>query len=218
MNAHLQNSKCGTPAGLFSFGTLAAMTAPAPAPPDDDRHADWVRALARGDEAALGRLYDATLGKVYGFALRLTGKPESAEEVVGEVYLQAWRQAERFDATRGSVIAWLMMLTRSRALDLLRRADPAESHPEPDVLLADREGETARPLEALLELEERSRLSEVLNALTPIQRQMVALAFYRDLSHQEIADHTGLPLGTVKSHIRRALDKLRPLLEGHRHG
>ena len=194
------------------------MTDPATTPSDADAHADWVRALAGGDEAALGRLYDATLGKVYGFALRLTGKPEAAEEVVGEVYLQVWRQADRYDGERGSVMAWLMMLTRSRALDSLRRADPAESHPEPDALLVDREGEGSRPLDSLLELEEHSRLAEALAALAPVQRQLIALAFYRDLSHQEIADYSGLPLGTVKSHIRRALDKLRPLLEGVRHG
>lgn len=195
-----------------------SLAKPEPPPSEDAAHAALVAGLARGDEAALGRLYEITLGKVYGFALRLTGKPESAEEVVGEVYFQAWRQAERFDATRGSVMAWLMMLTRSRSLDLLRRADQAESHPEPDTLINEVAGEGGRPLEALLEFEDKSRLAEALDELSPVQRQMIALAFFRDLSHQEIADHSGLPLGTVKSHIRRALEKLRPLLEGVRHG
>jgi RNA polymerase sigma-70 factor (ECF subfamily) len=188
-----------------------------PALPEESRHADCMARIAQGEHAALGELYDATLGKVYGFALRLTGKPESAEEVVGDVFLQTWRQAERFDATRGSVMAWLMMLTRSRALDLLRRVDQAESHPDPDTLVAEVEGTGGRPVELLLETERRSGMNEALQHLSPVQRQLIALAFFRDLSHQEIADHTQLPLGTVKSHIRRALEKLRPLLEQHRH-
>lgn len=189
-----------------------------PALPEESKHAECMQRIAAGDHAALGELYDATLGKVYGFALRMTGKPESAEEVVGDVFLQTWRQASRFDPARGTVMAWLMMLTRSRALDLLRRTDVAESHPEPDLLIADLAAEGGRPVELLLEMELRSGMLAAMQSLSAVQRQMVALAFFRDLSHQEIADHTGLPLGTVKSHIRRALEKLRPLLEEHRHG
>jgi RNA polymerase sigma factor, sigma-70 family len=173
----------------------------------------WVNAMASGDELALGALYDATLGKVYGLALRITGKAEAAEEVVGDVYLQAYRDAARFDAGRGPVIAWLMMLTRSRALDHLRRCDPADSHPDPDTLHPERHVGENDPLDGLLQVEGNLRLKTALAELLPVQRQMLALAFYRDLSHQEIADSTGLPLGTVKSHIRRALEKLKPLLE-----
>ena len=173
----------------------------------------WVEAMARGDESALIRLYDATLGKVYGLALRITGKPESAEEVVSDVYLQAFREAARFNAERGVVMAWLMMVTRSRALDHLRRSDPAESHPDPDLLQSERHIGENDPLDGLLEIEDNARLAAALKALAPAQRQMLGLAFYRDLSHKEIAAVTGLPLGTVKSHIRRALEKLKPLLE-----
>lgn len=173
----------------------------------------WVNAMAAGDESALGMLYDATLGKVYGLALRITGKAESAEEVVSDVYLQAYRDAARFNAERGVVIAWLMMLTRSRALDHLRRCDTAESHPDPDTLHPERHVGENDPLDTLLELEGNARLQAALDALVPMQRQMLALAFFRDLSHQEIADATGIPLGTVKSHIRRALEKLKPILE-----
>lgn len=200
--------------GFISMPTRCAN----PALPEESRHAEYMQRIAQGEHAALGELYDATLGKVYGFALRLTGKPESAEEVVGDVFLQTWRQAARFDASRGSVMAWLMMLTRSRALDLLRRADHAESHPEPDILIAEIAGEGGRPVELLLATELRLGMNEAMQSLSPVQRQLIALAFFRDLSHQEIADHTQLPLGTVKSHIRRALEKLRPLLEQHRHG
>lgn len=188
-----------------------------PPPSEPDVYHDLVSAMARGDESALGRLYDLTLGKVYGFSLRLTGKPELAEEAIAEVYYQAWRQADRFDPARGSVMAWLMMLTRSRALDLLRRSDQAESHPDPDIFQEHPEDERGRPMERLMEGQNRSRIADALATLSPVQRQMLSLAFFRDLSHQEIADHSGLPLGTVKSHIRRALERLRPLLEGTRH-
>jgi len=172
----------------------------------------WLASVAQGDKDALGKLYDATLGKVYGLALRITGKAESAEEVVSDVYFQAYREAGRFDAERGVVIAWLLMLTRSRALDHLRRRDIAESHPEPHSLHPERHIAEACPLDRLLELEANVRLREAMNELMPLQRQMLALSFFRDLSHQEIAGQTGIPLGTVKSHIRRALEKLKPLL------
>lgn len=181
-----------------------------------DPHAQqrlWITAMAAGDELALSQLYDATLGKVYGLALRITGKPESAEEVVSDVYLQAFREAARFDAERGVVLAWLMMITRSRALDHLRRRDMAESHPEPHSLHPERHVGENDPLDGLLELESNSRLRTAFEKLAPLQRQMLALSFFRDLSHQEIAGQTGMPLGTVKSHIRRALEKLKPFLE-----
>lgn len=182
----------------------------------DPQHAEqrgWITAMAAGDQLALGKLYDATLGKVYGLALRITGKAECAEEVASDVYLQAYRDAARFDAERGVVIAWLMMLTRSRAIDHLRRRDIAESHPEPDTLHPERHLGENDPLDGLLTLEGNTRLQAALQELAPMQRQMLALSFFRDLSHQEIADYTGIPLGTVKSHIRRALEKLKPFLE-----
>ena len=198
----------------FSFDKLSGMLLKSTtvAEPQDTQFRLWLTAIAQGDKDALGKLYDATLGKVYGLALRITGKAESAEEVVSDVYFQAYREAGRFDAERGVVIAWLLMLTRSRALDYLRRRDIAESHPEPHSLHPERHVAEACPLDKLLELERNLRLKEAMNELIPLQRQMLALSFFRDLSHQEIAGQTGIPLGTVKSHIRRALEKLKPLL------
>ncbi len=197
--------------GFVKLGTMPPK--PDTLDPHHSQHRAWIADMAKGDEAALGSLYDATLGKVYGLALRITGKAESAEEVVSDVYLQAYREATRFDAERGVVIAWLMMITRSRALDYLRRRDMAESHPEPDILHPERHIGENDPLNGLLELECHARLQAALGELVPMQRQILALSFFRDLSHQEIALHTGMPLGTVKSHIRRALEKLKPFLE-----
>jgi RNA polymerase sigma-70 factor (ECF subfamily) len=165
--------------------------------------------MAGGDEAALGELYDATLGKVYGLALRITGRPETAEDVVAEVYQQAWYQAARYQPDRGRPLTWLLTMARSRALDQLRGRDKAELHPEPDTLaepLAKAEG---GPIDMLLAVERAGILHTALARLRPIQRQLLALAFYRDLTHQEIAEQTRLPLGTVKTHLRKALLRLK---------
>lgn len=173
--------------------------------------ATWVRRMALGDEAALGFLYDATLAKVYSLALKVTGNRALAEDATTETYWQAWREAIRFDAERGVVIAWLLMMTRSRALDLMRKQDGASSHPEPTLLITDFPTDT-NPLGYLLTSEDNSALKSAITSLSPIQRQMIALAFYKDLSHQEISNATGLPLGTVKSHLRRAQDTLKASL------
>jgi RNA polymerase sigma-70 factor (ECF subfamily) len=175
--------------------------------------AGLVLQMAAGEEAALGEFYDATLGKVYGLALRITCPTDAAEDVAAEVYTQAWRQAGRYDPARGRPLAWLLTMCRSRALDSLRRRDEADAHPEPETLAEPVEAEGADPLDMLETVERNGALHTALQALTPIQRQLLALAYYRDLTHQEIAAHAGLPLGTVKSHIRKALLRLRAVLE-----
>lgn len=170
--------------------------------------------MAAADAAALGEFYDATLGKVYGLALRITGRADAAEDVAAEVYHQAWRQAGRYDAARGRPLTWLLTLAHSRALDSLRRRDEAESHPEPEILAEPEVDPRAGPLDLLLGVERDSAVYAALQRASPIQRQLLALAFYRDLSHQEIADHTSLPLGTVKTHLRKGLSALHAALSG----
>lgn len=163
-------------------------------------------------EAALDELYQATLGKVYGLALRITGQADAAEEVTVEVYHQAWRQADRFDPARGRPLAWLLTLTRSRSLDWLRRRDEAAPHPQPERLIDPMSATGADPLDLLLGVERDGLLHAALSRLTSVQRQLLTLAFYQDLSHREIADHTRLPLGTVKTHIRKGLAQLQATL------
>jgi RNA polymerase sigma-70 factor (ECF subfamily) len=172
----------------------------------------WVLLMAGGDEAALGLLYGATLSRVYGLALRICGRRDLAEDVVVETFWQAWREATRFDAGRGEVLAWLLMMCRSRALDALRRKDDAESHPEPELLMMEQPEGSGSPLDQLLGAEQAGLVNAAMSSLTAIQRQLLALAFYKGLSHQEICDHTGLPLGTVKSHLKRAQDGLKTAL------
>lgn len=177
------------------------------ATPDQARLASMVSAMARGDESGLGALYDAAASRVYSLALRITRSSAAAEDVTAEVFHQSWRNAGSFDAARGSVMTWLLTMCRSRAIDHLRRRDEAESHAEPELLA---EATTADdPQELLSALESHSALRAALNDLAPVQRQMIALAFYRGLSHQEIADHCQMPLGTVKTHVRKAIERLR---------
>ncbi len=166
--------------------------------------------MADGDESALAAFYDATVAKAYGLALRIVGSPAAAEEVVLDTYHQAWREARRFDAQRGAPMAFLMMMCRSRALDARRSRDQAVLHEDPASLVAAADHPCGDdPVEFLTGIEERSALHGALALLAPAQRQMVALAFFRGLTHEEIAAHAALPLGTVKSQIRRALDALR---------
>ena len=179
----------------------------------EDKLTPLLAAMAKGDEQALGAFYDATVNRVFGLALRIVRQRDSAEEVVEEVYLQAWQQAARYDSSRGKPLTWLLTICRSRALDYLRRADEAISHPEPETLADELYDERADPEALLLAVERNTQLYAILNELSPVQRQLLALAFFRGLTHQEIADHTQLPLGTIKSHVRKALEQMRERLE-----
>jgi len=172
----------------------------------------WIADIARGDEQALGRLYDETLGRVHGVALRITRNRQAAEEVTADVYWQVWRQAARYDAARGSALAWILTIARSRALDSLRRADDAESHPEPETLLESETSAETDPQDLCAATQRNHALHAVMAQLDALPRQLLALAFFRGLTHEEIAAQTTLPLGTVKSHIRRALAALRDAL------
>jgi len=179
---------------------------------DETRLRGWIAAMASGDQQALGALYDSTAGRVYGLALRITRNAQAAEDVSVEVYWQAWRQALRFDAARGNAMTWLLTIARSRALDHLRRADDAEPHPEPETLVAAESSSEGDPRDLLEATERHHAVHAALATLDALPRQLLALAFFRGLTHEEIAASTGLPLGTVKTHIRRALASLRATL------
>ena len=169
--------------------------------------------IERGDATALTTLYDTTAPRVYALALRVAGDRSAAEEIVSDVYLQVWDQAGRYDPQRGRVLAWMMMMCRSRALDLLRRRDPALLHPDPTVLCAEAVSQDEDPLDILLTLERDSAIALAIARLDARERSLLSLAFFRGLTHQEIAAHTGMPLGTIKTALRRAMQTMRPVLE-----
>jgi|SRR5688572_26897288 RNA polymerase sigma factor (sigma-70 family) len=168
--------------------------------------------MRKGDERALESLYDATVGKLYALASAILRHAQDAEDVVCATYEQAWESAAQYDPGRASALGWLMMMCRSRALDQLRKRK-LQSTPLAVIGLVETD-ETAAPPDDLLSLvQENSRVHAALAALSEERRQLVSLSFLRDLTHTEIAELTGMPLGTVKSHLRRALSELRVKLE-----
>lgn len=181
--------------------------------PDADALGALLRRICGADEAAFATFYDATVGRVYGLALRILREPRAAEDVAEEVFFQVWRQAPRYDPGRGRPLAWVLTMARSRALDHLRRRDPAQSHPEPDTLLDAEPAAEDGPQDLLAASRDCGALHRALASLDPLPRQLIALAFFRGYTHEEIALHADLPVGTVKSHIRRGLAVLRGILD-----
>lgn len=175
---------------------------------------DLCTRMAAGDERALAELYDAHARSIYSLALRIVGRPAEAEDVTQDVFTQAWQSAARFDASRGNVAAWLLVMTRTRALDRLRRERrrPADSA-EPSTF--DRIPNDAPGVDMVMATsQEAARARAAVEALPPVQREAVELAYFEGLTHSEIAARTSQPLGTVKTRIRSAMQQLRAALAG----
>ena len=168
-----------------------------------------VAAIEARDADALGELYDRHAARLLGLAHRILGDTGEAEEVVQETFLHAWKAASSFDPSRGSVVAWLLVAARSRSIDRLRTRKPA----------APRSPTGADPLERIpaagdIEAESAAREWEsecraAIGKLPSEQREALDLAYFEGLTHSEIAQRTGTPLGTVKTRIRLGLMKLR---------
>ncbi|HYW09046.1 MAG TPA: sigma-70 family RNA polymerase sigma factor [Longimicrobium sp.] len=173
-----------------------------------------VRRMAAGDEAALGLLYDRWSPMLHSVALRIVGDPSDAEEVLEETFWQAWRQAGRFEETRGGVSTWLSMMLRSRALDRIRARGRLREERWDSALDPATAGEDTRGApDSHAEQDEMRRLVTAAVAQLPAeQRQTVELAYFRGMSQTEIAAALGQPLGTVKTRARLALQKLREAL------
>ncbi|HEY0826033.1 MAG TPA: sigma-70 family RNA polymerase sigma factor [Ramlibacter sp.] len=176
-----------------------------------DRMADRALPLARR-EAAFQELYELTSRKLYGLALRVVGKRDWAEDVLQEAYLQVWRVADTYRGALSPPLAWLGMVVRSRAIDFLRRrtSERADVAVEIDSAFEDAvPGDAANPMDTHQASEAAWALHECLRKLEARQREVLSLAYLRDLSHGELATRLQLPLGTVKTWIRRGLDQLR---------
>jgi len=180
---------------------------------DDTALAALIERIVGHDEKALEALYDATSSRVHGLALRIVQRAALAEEVVEDTYWQVWRQAPRFDAGRGRPLTWLLAMARSRAIDALRRDERFRHEELPEEGVADDAGH-APPAQDLLDATRgATALHAALAGLEPKARQLVSLAFFRGLTHEEIAEQESLPLGTVKSLIRRSLQQLKRALQ-----
>jgi RNA polymerase sigma-70 factor, ECF subfamily len=180
----------------------------------EDPLVDIVRRVAKGDQAALGQLYDVTSAAVYGLVRRMLGDASAAEEITIDVYSQVWRLAPGYSEEKGSPTTWLLVLARSRALDHLRsvtrrireREHPIEfvaelSHPGPN------------PEMTVISENRRQIIQAVLADLPPEQLELIQMAFFEGLTHNEVAERTGIPLGTIKSRIRAGMTRMRELLE-----
>lgn len=167
----------------------------------------------REAEAALRELYDLTSSRLFGLAMRVVRNREWAEDVVQEAYLNIWRIAGDYRMALSPPLAWMGVVVRSRALDFLRRraseradvAVPLDEAEEAQALA----GEGDSPMDTAQASEQAWALHECLRKLEAKQREVVSLAYLRDLSHSELAQQLSLPLGTVKSWIRRGLEQLR---------
>jgi RNA polymerase sigma factor (sigma-70 family) len=177
------------------------------APPDNEDMA-LVRRMTARDQSALEFFYRASIGRVYGLALRITRNQATAEEVAQDVYVQLWHRASSFEPLRGSLLAWTLTICRSRAIDALRRRDPAILDPEPTERLDALLESGGNPQDLLHASRQNAELHAAMQRLSPKQRQLLSLAFFGDLSHSELAAQTGFPLGTVKSTMRRTLAML----------
>jgi len=175
---------------------------------------DLVQAMAKGDEGALSSVYEQTAAQVYGIARAILSCKEDAEEVVCDVYAYAWQHATAYDPTRGSVQAWLAIIAKSRAIDRRRRRCDHVSLDETSqqALAGSLIDERLDPESMLSRNQAGYALHIALQSLTPRRQQLIDLAFFQGLSHQELADAIGMRLGTVKSHLRRALATLQDRL------
>lgn len=171
--------------------------------------------MAQGEVQAMSTLYDATISRVYNLVRRFAPDDASAQDVTQEVYLQAWQQAQRFDAERGAAIAWLLNLARSRALDAWRKlaSSPVVVNGDMADLASNNLTEALQPLDFLDAADRASALHAALQTLPAAARQIISLAFFHDMSHTDISTHLRMPLGTVKSTLRRALLRLRDHLQ-----
>jgi len=199
----------------LSSGGAATRPAPAVGPlPALSQLPMLVAQMAQGRQEALASLYDETSPMLNGLLRRMLDKPEDAEEVLLDVYLKAWKNAAAYSDQRGSVQAWLVIMARNSAIDRIRqhRAQPRvvglelESGIDPVSPDASPEVQTAAG-------QRRRRIQNIVAQLPPEQRQAVELAFFSGLTHFELAEKLGEPLGTVKSRIRMGLMRLRTLLE-----
>ena len=184
----------------------------ATAQPRDERWDVLVGRMARGDQRALASLYDATAGAVHALVGRIVKDDAMAEEVAGDVYLQAWHQAVRYDVARGSALAWLLAIARTRAIDRIRVGVAARATLEPVEKAAAVPCGRPGPEDTCSADERRRQVRAALDGLPSEQRETVELSYFDGLSHGEIAARLRQPLGTVKTRIRLAMTKLRDAL------
>jgi RNA polymerase sigma-70 factor (ECF subfamily) len=186
---------------------------------EDDPLAPLLAAIRRRDPTALAELYTQTADRLYQVIHCLLNHAQDAEDILSELFIRVWNEADCHDPARGPVIAWLIVMARSRALDALRRQQSARFHSAVPAIdhtasasVASADLCVPSPVNVLSYWQADSKVRAALTQLNDAQRQLIYLAFFEGLTHAEIATHMALPLGTVKSHLRRAQHTLEQLL------
>lgn len=172
--------------------------------------------VALGDQTAFAQFYEITSSHLYGVALRILRDPPAAEEILQEAYVNVWHHAGSYEAAKSQPLTWLTTIVRNRCLDQLRRREvdtvtltsDDDDAPEHDV-----PSDAMTPAEMLIAGAEARSVKDCVDTLDAGPKQAIALAFYQGLSHSELADHLRQPLGTVKSWVRRGLERLKACLD-----
>jgi RNA polymerase sigma-70 factor (ECF subfamily) len=176
-----------------------------------------IRRMVDADETALGALYDRWVRSLYSLVLHLLRDPDEAEDVVEETFWQAWRKADSYEPSRGAVSTWLLTIGRRKALDRLRaRKRNREDSIESESVFADLPSPSPDPESQAEGSDLREHVRAALRELPNEQREVLELGYFSGLSQAEIAEKTGQPLGTVKTRMRLAMQKLREPLSIHR--
>ncbi|MDJ0911888.1 MAG: sigma-70 family RNA polymerase sigma factor [Woeseiaceae bacterium] len=172
---------------------------------------------AAGDRRAFNRLYDKTSPYLFAIAIRMVHRRPAAEDVLQDAYVQVWHRAGDYHAQRGSVLGWMTALVRYRAIDLLRKNRNGTPFDEDAPIGAGRSPDSGNPDDSAMmsaaASEDTDFLNECVSRLSGSQRQSIALAFFQGLTHAELAQRLTLPLGTIKSRLRRGLKRLKQCLD-----
>lgn len=191
-------------------GAVDPLSQPAPRPSSRHELAPLLQRVAGGDRAALSSLYSKTCAKLFGICSHVLGNPAEAEEVLQEVYVTVWRNAGRYDEARASPITWLAVLARNRSIDRLRVRSVATAPLDAADNIAD---DTESAFDVVERDQENRRLANCLEELEDRQRSVIRAAFLDGATYPELAEREAVPLGTMKSWIRRGLMRLRGCLE-----
>jgi len=170
-----------------------------------------LHACARGDRTALHSLYKETAPQLFGLALRILRNRELAEEIVQDSFVLVWGNAHTFDPGRGAAMAWLARIVRNRCIDLIRRR--GRETPLDHGTIESWEDPASSPADLAALSSDARRLHDCLDELEECPRKVLKLVYYEGMTYQEVAVHLGVPLGTVKSWVRRSLIRLRGCLE-----
>ena len=182
--------------------------------PSKEDLSELLARCALSDQRAFEALYQASSAKLFGVAVRITRRRDWAEEVLQESFVKIWHHAGNYDSEKSAPMTWMTAIVRNRALDWLRRPREVQASEEIEAFLASIPDEGPGPEELAAMSARSGRLHECLEHLGDDQKRSITLAFFHGLSHGELAKKMGKPLGTVKTWVRRGLDKLKQCLDG----